>query len=79
MKMTPMMRLEWSKLQKVYDHRKTYDPGPYSRKLSLTEFKELWNRISSAAACPYQREINDNDEPVCNCCEECCSDCVEDI
>ena len=31
-------------------------------------------------SCPYQREINDDDNPeYCDCCEECTQECADNI
>jgi hypothetical protein len=29
--------------------------------------------------CPYQCEINDDDDFECTCCEDCTQDCTDDI
>lgn len=29
--------------------------------------------------CPYQEEINDNDDDYCTCCDDCRQECVWDI
>lgn len=29
--------------------------------------------------CPYKREINDDNESLCNCCQPCRQDCSDDI
>ena len=29
--------------------------------------------------CPYQQEINDDSETLCNCCAECQAECADDI
>jgi len=29
--------------------------------------------------CPYAEEINDDNETLCNCCEDCTQECVWDI
>ena len=29
--------------------------------------------------CPYQSEINDIDEPICNCCGDCTDQCAGQI
>ena len=28
--------------------------------------------------CPFQQDINDDDEFRCNCCEDCTQDCADD-
>lgn len=30
-------------------------------------------------SCPYQKEINDNDQSMCTCCPFCCQVCLEEI
>lgn len=30
-------------------------------------------------SCPFKREINDDSESMCNCCEECTQECADDI
>lgn len=29
--------------------------------------------------CPYDEEVNDDHEKLCNCCEECEGQCADDI
>lgn len=29
--------------------------------------------------CPYQRDVNNDDETLCNCCDECEQQCAADI
>ncbi len=29
--------------------------------------------------CPYQHDVNNDDEFTCNCCERCTQECGEDI
>ena len=29
--------------------------------------------------CPYQSEINDIDDPICNCCESCTDECAMEV
>jgi hypothetical protein len=29
--------------------------------------------------CPYNADINNDDTPCCNCCDECCHECSMDI
>lgn len=37
------------------------------------------NPSDGLGTCPYQVEINDDRETLCNCCSECSSQCAEDI
>jgi hypothetical protein len=38
------------------------------------------NDAADEHTCPYQREINDDDEFLtCNCCDECTQECIWDI
>ncbi len=30
-------------------------------------------------SCPYQEEINDDSESLCNCCDDCAHECAQDI
>ena len=34
---------------------------------------------SELHVCPYKSEINDNEEDLCNCCEDCQHECAMDI
>lgn len=29
--------------------------------------------------CPYASDINDDHETLCNCCDDCCGECADDI
>lgn len=29
--------------------------------------------------CPYNEDINDDDSPVCRCCDDCAHECAMDI
>lgn len=37
------------------------------------------NKASEWHTCPYNEEINEDYETQCNCCEECMSECADDI
>jgi hypothetical protein len=37
------------------------------------------NPASKPHTCPFQAEINDDEETLCNCCDECKQDCADDI
>jgi hypothetical protein len=37
------------------------------------------NPAAELHVCPYQSEINDDNETLCNCCSECERDCSDDI
>lgn len=45
----------------------------------LFKMKNLIHSGEELHPCPYEMEINDNYENVCNCCEECESECSADI
>ena len=29
--------------------------------------------------CPYDEDVNNNPDSVCNCCNDCCNNCADDI
>ena len=37
------------------------------------------NEASEDHTCPYESEINGDDETMCNCCSECEYDCGQEI
>jgi hypothetical protein len=37
------------------------------------------NSAQNEHTCPYQSDVNDDDEYTCDCCDECCQDCADDI
>ena len=41
--------------------------------------KSIANTAQPLHECPYQSEINDNDEFKCNCCEDCAQECRDSI
>jgi len=37
------------------------------------------NPAAEPHPCPYKKEINDDETTLCNCCEECKRECIDDI
>ena len=37
------------------------------------------NEAESPHSCPYQSDINDDRKSLCNCCDDCYSNCLGDI
>lgn len=37
------------------------------------------NDAQEEHTCPYQSEINDDNESLCDCCDECTDNCLMDI
>jgi hypothetical protein len=45
---------------------------------SINEFHEI-NECEDKHTCPYQSEINDDNDSLCNCCSDCQYECAMDI
>ena len=37
------------------------------------------NDAEEPHVCPYNVEINDDEETLCNCCDDCKQDCIDSI
>lgn len=37
------------------------------------------NAANEDHPCPYKSELQGDDETLCNCCDECCQECADDI
>ena len=35
--------------------------------------------VESSHLCPYKREIDNDEETTCNCCDDCTNECSNDI
>ena len=51
----------------------TYEPCPVCKMATEKDHFEPDH------TCPYQSDINDNDEFQCNCCRSCEGECCDDI
>ena len=37
------------------------------------------NQAREPHVCPYQSDINDDDETLCDCCDDCTAECAYDV
>jgi hypothetical protein len=37
------------------------------------------NPASEPHTCPYAADVHDDEETLCNCCDECTQECADDI
>ena len=52
---------------------------PKEKALELSDKCSCGNEYIGEHTCPYQEEINEDSETLCNCCKECTQQCVWDI
>ena len=48
-------------------------------KIVETPYTRCHHRQREPHTCPYKEEISDNSESICTCCEECTTECAQDI
>jgi len=60
--------------------KKVKPPKSVKQKRKSEEIKcKCGNPAGPLRSCPYQEEINNNKEFVCNCCRDCVRECCEEI
>jgi MinD superfamily P-loop ATPase len=64
--------------QEILRMIETVDPGGAAR-LEDLECTRCNRAGNPEHCCPYQAEINSDDEYTCNCCDECTYNCAMDI